>query len=165
MSCYFTSNVFVTRPFLGFAIVVHKYVDKTICYFRMYSLEHSCLLQNNSKIENICFTIFFRLGAVAVTSNRAGLGKTLYKRNLSQKLKSSNRDGQVYDVCIPLQQRAVDVTYVMDILQGHLYHPSITRARILHIDISPEVKCLTILIYATMLICKLALIYITLRYM
>lgn len=78
-----------------------------------------------------------------IKSSRSGVGKTLYKLRGERALKALNKANiNIESVTIPLQEKSVDLHYVMAKLLKHSLKPSELAARIFHFDISHEVICL-----------------------
>ncbi|XP_053396011.1 E3 ubiquitin-protein ligase rnf213-alpha-like [Mercenaria mercenaria] len=76
-----------------------------------------------------------------IKSWRAGVGKTLFKRKKSKELLSLNDDSVSTDiVTIPLQEKHVDIHYVIERLLNHTSMPGDQAVKLFHIDISHEVQ-------------------------
>ncbi|XP_056014152.1 E3 ubiquitin-protein ligase rnf213-alpha-like isoform X2 [Ostrea edulis] len=78
-----------------------------------------------------------------VKSWRAGVGKTLHKKRLAEKLQSLHsgvvrRNKAV--VSIPLHEREIDIDDIMTVLLENTLHPGKIEPRLFHIDLSHEVQ-------------------------
>jgi hypothetical protein len=78
-----------------------------------------------------------------VKSWRAGVGKTLHKKRLAEKLQALHsgvvrRNKAV--VSIPLHEREIDVDDIMAVLLENTLHPGKIEPRLFHIDLSHEVS-------------------------
>ena len=77
-----------------------------------------------------------------VTSERSGMGKSLYIQRMVEQLQMNVRNtGKVY-VTVPLHGPKVTPDVVMDYLEGHMRE---TACTIFHLDIAPNVLNLNIL--------------------
>ncbi|XP_053390338.1 E3 ubiquitin-protein ligase rnf213-alpha-like, partial [Mercenaria mercenaria] len=76
-----------------------------------------------------------------VKSWRAGVGKTLYKQRREDRVSGLNRGNVKSEtVSIPLQEKTIDLHYVIKRLLEHTTHPGEDAARLFHIDVSHEVE-------------------------
>lgn len=76
-----------------------------------------------------------------IKSWRAGVGKTLFKERREDELSRLNRGTVQYEtVSIPLQEKHVDLHYVIGRLLEHTTRPGEIAARLFHIDVSHEVS-------------------------
>ncbi|XP_053396335.1 E3 ubiquitin-protein ligase rnf213-alpha-like isoform X2 [Mercenaria mercenaria] len=76
-----------------------------------------------------------------IKSWRAGVGKTLFKHRREEELSSLNRVEVRSDtVSIPLQEKTIDLHYVIQRLLEHTTRPEEVTARLFHIDVSHEVE-------------------------
>ncbi|XP_053396009.1 E3 ubiquitin-protein ligase rnf213-alpha-like [Mercenaria mercenaria] len=76
-----------------------------------------------------------------IKSWRAGVGKTLFKHRREEELSSLNRGAVRSDtVSIPLQEKTIDLHYVIQRLLEHTTRPEEVTARLFHIDVSHEVE-------------------------
>eukprot|EP00105_Crassostrea_gigas_P007930 XP_011422347.1 PREDICTED: E3 ubiquitin-protein ligase rnf213-alpha isoform X2 [Crassostrea gigas] len=78
-----------------------------------------------------------------VKSWRAGVGKTLHKKRLAEKLHSLH-SGVVRTnkavVSIPLHEREINIDSIMTVLLQNTLHPGKVEPRLFHIDLSHEVQ-------------------------
>ncbi|XP_060561077.1 E3 ubiquitin-protein ligase RNF213-like, partial [Ruditapes philippinarum] len=76
-----------------------------------------------------------------IKSWRAGVGKTLFKHRREEELSRLNR-GPVKSntVSIPLQEKTIDLHYVIERLLEHTTQPGEITARLFHIDVAHEVE-------------------------
>ncbi|KAL3881524.1 hypothetical protein ACJMK2_027956, partial [Sinanodonta woodiana] len=76
-----------------------------------------------------------------VKSWRAGVGKSLYVRRMNAKLANKNSHHKVEDlVMIPLQDKEINVSLVIQNLLSCMLPPGDTKVRIIHLDIAHEVR-------------------------
>ncbi|XP_053396010.1 E3 ubiquitin-protein ligase rnf213-alpha-like [Mercenaria mercenaria] len=76
-----------------------------------------------------------------IKSWRAGVGKTLFKHRREEELSSLNSVAVRSDtVSIPLQEKTIDLHYVIQRLLEHTTRPEEVTARLFHIDVSHEVE-------------------------
>ncbi|XP_070188878.1 E3 ubiquitin-protein ligase rnf213-alpha-like [Littorina saxatilis] len=76
-----------------------------------------------------------------VKSNRSGVGKTLYKQRLTDRLKRNlRRERRPVSITIPLHGRVADTEDMAACLLPHTLHPGDVLPRIVHLDISYEVQ-------------------------
>ncbi|KAL3881537.1 hypothetical protein ACJMK2_027969, partial [Sinanodonta woodiana] len=76
-----------------------------------------------------------------VMSSRAGMGKSLYVKRRVEDLASQNPvRGKQYHVTVPLQERAINISMVTQILLSYMQSLRDTTPRIFHLDISHEVQ-------------------------
>ena len=109
-----------------------------------------------SKIKHL--SIFYRLSVRVVSSERAGSGKSLVVRRLSESLleianncvvTSYLRDmGEDLPMCIsvPIYGPTVDQCAVVESLLPHVIVPDLPLSRIFHLDVHPSVIIVTVLI-------------------
>ena len=76
-----------------------------------------------------------------IKSWRAGVGKTLFKHRREEELSGLYRGTVKSDtVSIPLQEKTIDLHYVIERLLEHTTRPGEVTARLFHIDVSHEVN-------------------------
>lgn len=79
-----------------------------------------------------------------VKSEKAGMGKSLHKKRLAEKLMNKNPIGVVEDfplsVTIPLSQKQIDVVEVSNRILRFTLPNDVSYPRIFHIDIAYGVK-------------------------
>lgn len=76
-----------------------------------------------------------------VKSNRSGVGKTLYKKRLANQLqKLLPQEKRQLSITIALHCRAVQIQDIAANLLRHTLEPNALLPRIIHLDISYEVK-------------------------
>ncbi|XP_071137105.1 E3 ubiquitin-protein ligase rnf213-alpha-like [Mytilus edulis] len=98
-----------------------------------------------SGIETASYVDFDRSSVRVVKSWRAGVGKSLFKRNMVTALKENQLDVNVDEdnnaaVSIPLYDRTIIVDEVLEVLLEHTNPPHVRKPRIFHFDISHEVQ-------------------------
>ncbi|KAK7488216.1 hypothetical protein BaRGS_00020523, partial [Batillaria attramentaria] len=82
-----------------------------------------------------------RLCVRVVKSNRSGVGKTLYKTRLGDRLKRSlPRGTRGFSVSIPLHCRVANTPDIATMLLEHTLDPENVLPRVIHIDISYQVQ-------------------------
>ncbi|KAL4233165.1 hypothetical protein ACF0H5_007850 [Mactra antiquata] len=91
-------------------------------------------------IKPAAFVDYDRSTVRVIKSWRAGVGKSLYKTRREDDLSKLNGSVQHQSVSIPLQERNLNVHYVIQRLLEHSIHPDATAARLFHIDVSHEVQ-------------------------
>ena len=77
-----------------------------------------------------------------VKSWRAGVGKTLHKKRLTEKLHSLHAGvarTKKAVVSIPLHEREINIDDIMNVLLQNTLHPGKIEPRLFHIDLSHEV--------------------------
>lgn len=77
-----------------------------------------------------------------VKSWRAGVGKTLHKKRLTEKLHSLHTGvarTKKAVVSIPLHEREINIDDIMNVLLQNTLHPGKIEPRLFHIDLSHEV--------------------------
>ena len=77
-----------------------------------------------------------------VKSWRAGVGKTLHKKRLTEKLHTLHTGvarSKKAVVSIPLHEREINIDDIMNVLLQNTLHPGKIEPRIFHIDLSHEV--------------------------
>ena len=92
--------------------------------------------------------VVLRLCVRVVTSNRGGLGKTLYVRRLTDQLQNLvNNDMVVYrdsnislHVTVPLHGNSTDSSMLVDSLLPHATRANVPLSRVFHLDVSPSVR-------------------------
>ena len=74
---------------------------------------------------------------------RAGVGKTLHKKRLAEKIcklhTGTSRPKQAV-VSIPLHEREINIDDIMHVLLKNTLHPEKIESRLFHIDLSHEVR-------------------------
>lgn len=79
-----------------------------------------------------------------VKSEKAGMGKSLHKKRLTEKLENKNPIGVVEDfplsVTIPLSQKQIDVVEVSNRILKCTLPNDVSYPRIFHLDIAYGVK-------------------------
>lgn len=92
----------------------------------------------------ITFFFNFRHCVRVVKSEKAGMGKSLHKKRLTEQLQAKNPTGVVEDfplsVSIPLSQKQLDVVEVSNIILKYTLPNDVSYPRIFHIDIAFGVK-------------------------
>jgi hypothetical protein len=93
--------------------------------------------------------LFQRLAVRVVSSDRAGVGKSLLVSRLSEqlsklenncKVKESIEDSQVkLTVTVPLHRALVDTCAILDALWQNPVKADLPVSRIIHLDVSPSV--------------------------
>lgn len=90
------------------------------------------------------FFLNFRHCVRVVKSEKAGMGKSLHKKRLTEKLQTKNPIGVVEDfplsVTIPLSQKQIDVVEVSSRILKCTLPNDISYPRIFHIDIAYGVE-------------------------
>ena len=92
--------------------------------------------------------LVLRLCVRVVTSNRGGLGKTLYVRRLTDQLQNlvNNdmvvcRDSRIsLHVTVPLHGNSTDSSTLVDSLLPHATRANVPLSRVFHLDVSPSVR-------------------------
>ena len=92
--------------------------------------------------------VVLRLCVRVVTSNRGGLGKTLYVRRLTDQLQNLvnnhmvvRRDSGVsLHVTVPLHGNSTDSSMLVDSLLPHATRANVRLSRVFHLDVSPSVR-------------------------
>ena len=92
--------------------------------------------------------LVLRLCVRVVTSNRGGLGKTLYVRRLTDQLQNLvNNDmvvcrdsGISLHVTVPLHGNSTDSSMLVDSLLPHATRANVPLSRVFHLDVSPSVR-------------------------
>ena len=89
-------------------------------------------------------SIFDRCIARVVRSERTGMGKSLYVKRLTNKLKKKLKQTVAYPLCvtIPIHGPNVDLDVVMKSLQRHA-NPVDPPPQIFHFDIAPTVRIIS----------------------
>lgn len=109
-----------------------------------FTLRYKCDNHYRFRVHSHAFIIHdtYRCTVRVVKSLRAGVGKTLYKRRISEKLeelsKNVNRIGAAV-VTIPLHERKINVDEVMASLLENTLPPNIEEPRLIHLDLAQEV--------------------------
>ena len=96
------------------------------------------------------FCLFVSSCVRVVTSERAGMGKSLYIQRMKEQLKTkcTSRLQQFCDVVIPVHGPKVTFdTFVQSLKQSFNNKQDINQAIIFHLDISPSVRDVTVLVY------------------
>lgn len=96
------------------------------------------LLSNGNILLYLCSSCTVRV----VKSWRAGVGKTLYTKRLSEKLQSIHSDivrTKKAVVSIHLHEREANIDYVMDVLLQNTLYTGKIEPRLMHFDLSHEV--------------------------
>ena len=96
--------------------------------------------------------IFFRLSVRVVSSQRGGLGKTLFVRRLTEQLPNlvnndmvmtnlRRKDSKTFlHVTVPLHGNSTDSSMLVDALLPHAVKANVPLSRIFHLDVSPSVR-------------------------
>jgi hypothetical protein len=76
-----------------------------------------------------------------IKSKRAGVGKSLFKKRREEDISGLNTSMVVrqHAVTIPLQEKTIDLHFVIEKLLEHTLKPNEDAARLFHIDVSHEV--------------------------
>lgn len=91
----------------------------------------------NSKLSFCVYDYYMHSSSVRiVSSDRSGMGKSLYIRNLAERLREKQPDSDAVHVTIPLHGPIVTPDTVMELFKDHFEKPSCC---IYHIDIAPNV--------------------------
>ncbi|CAC5422256.1 RNF213 [Mytilus coruscus] len=100
----------------------------------------SFIMENkDSRVDPASSVDFNRSSVRVVKSWRAGVGKSLFKRNMVAALQRE-QGIEVCVVSIPLYDQHIVVDEVMEVLLEHTNPPHVKQPRIFHIDISHEVQ-------------------------
>ena len=94
--------------------------------------------------------IFFvlRLCVRVVSSNRGGLGKSLFVRRLTDQLQNLVNNDMVLSlgadtslhVTVPLHGNSTDSSMLVDSLLPHAVRGNVPLSRVFHLDVSPSVR-------------------------
>ncbi|ESO94720.1 hypothetical protein LOTGIDRAFT_232244 [Lottia gigantea] len=89
--------------------------------------------------ESASVVDFSRSLVRVIKSERAGVGKTLYKTRLVEKLSEHQGRNKEISLTIPLFEKEVNVSDITDRLMKYTRHPGHIQPMIFHLDISSEV--------------------------
>ena len=89
-----------------------------------------------------------RLCVRVVSSNRGGLGKTLYVRRLTDQLRKLMNNDMVVShdadislhVTVPLHGNSTDSSMLVESLLPHAVMANVPLSRVFHLDVSPSVR-------------------------
>ena len=98
----------------------------------------------------ICsFALIHRLCVRVVSSDRGGLGKTLFVRRLTDQLRNLVNNNMVMShslstsslhVTVPLHGHSTDSSMLLDSLLPHEVRANVPPFRVFHLDVSPSVR-------------------------
>ena len=97
-------------------------------------------------LTNVFFVL--RLCVRVVSSNRGGLGKTLYVRRLTDQLQNLMNNAMVVShdtdislhVTVPLHGNSTDSSMLVESLLPHALMTNVPLSRVFHLDVSPSVR-------------------------
>ena len=98
------------------------------------------------ELSNALFLL--RLCVRVVSSNRGGLGKTLFVRRLTDQLQNLVNNEMVLSpgtdtslhVTVPLHGNSIDSSMLVDSLLPHAERGNVPLSRVFHLDVSPSVR-------------------------
>ena len=126
----------------GLIIILDREIKETDDDFVTIDLSVLIKVLHNYTFNTFCFCFSKRSSIRVVKSWRAGVGKSLFKRNMVTALKerqnTMSEDTELV-VTIPLYDKNIVIDEVMKILLTHTHPPHIKQPRIFHFDISHEV--------------------------
>ena len=100
------------------------------------------------KSKKLISSILSRLCVRVVSSQRGGLGKTLFVRRLTDQLPNlvnndmvlTNDSNVALHVTVPLHGNSTDSSMLVDSLLPHAVRANVPLSRVFHLDVSPSVR-------------------------
>ncbi|XP_068731195.1 E3 ubiquitin-protein ligase rnf213-alpha-like [Montipora capricornis] len=136
----------VAAPLCPSAAVIQSYLKRQ---FQIPPPQYKHI--NNSKItwNSAGFLDPEKLCVRVVSSDRGGLGKTLFVRRLTEQLPNlvnnelvlSHSPSTSLHVTVPLHGNSTDSSMLVDSLLPHEVRANVPLSRVIHLDVSPSVRC------------------------